>query len=672
MSDIQATPGTGPVSPVTSSTPTPQASVTQSEKDTYDQRLQEIQRILKENSPSQADCDQLAKDLQDLKSLKDNNQVDTKMKDNLTVIFALVQSVGIDVSKDTTVPPDKIHALSEAKMFPVNGTMMTLTDAIPVITAPDYDSDATKNVGDMLLDLMTWVNGLNDGKNKNFQQLIDNSTDSVNALKMLMDIMNKVTVQDTGTYKNPPDTWDQIPPELQAKILAISPPITTLTSAPKDMSVVNDWIKANPTEWTNIFKKEVGYQPPPPKDWQPDVQRGMDDSGVPTVKDLNDPIDWTSVPKQIRIQIADKIGIGEEDSGNDAVDPDLAWKLSQYARDEPDVYNSICNNYYTNNYGASPDSITDWTKLPPDLQNQLQTAMDGDKLASDAPDWIKQNPDQYATVWKNAVDAYNNSWMGKQFGDFKTPSPLPTDLNSIPPFVQDQLKTAMGFTSAIEMTSSVNMDGVKSWIANNTSTYDDWSNDYFSKEIGVNVNNIASDPSTAINLFAARDQLTIELAKLKAGNADTSPGSMYDTIQKELTDLNNRFPPDTTYPNTPPIYPPSPLCTQNPPTDLSGDQLQQALNAYWSDPPDPALKALLTSTDTISKIKQFIQDENVTNSPLANSLDQANQASQTLSGKVSNDMQAWSLTNTQFINLINQTEDDWSKMLQFIGQKMGS
>lgn len=292
-------------------------NVSQETLDKYNQLLQDIQAILKKNPPSQNDADQLAQDLTDLQALQKNPGLTTDM--NLIVNLL---SASVDKIKDSSgkINPSLITILNQNATLPVvvydetekkdKVVNMPLIDALGVIAQPNYFVNATKTLGDILLDTSKWIYDQYTTKLKDLQQQIDIAKAAITDLKALQDILNQVTVDQASNYKFPPTCWDDIPAELQEKLRKENPSAfaNSANINPNSSDYLKTLKKVDPKLYNEILRDQGyiipitghGYTPTPKfKSLSTDDQNkvlkalgGEASSGPPT--------DWSSIDNWIK------------------------------------------------------------------------------------------------------------------------------------------------------------------------------------------------------------------------------------------------------------------------------------------------------------------------------------------------------------------------------------
>jgi hypothetical protein len=241
----------------------------------------------------------------------------------------------------------------------------------------------------------------------------------------------------------------------------------------------------------------------------------------------------------------------------------------------------------------------------------------------------------------------------------------PTKWDEIPPAMQGQVRSAMGYPAnppppfgpywnSDGTPTDKGMAAISQWTYDNPDAYANIADTYFRTELGIEPDLQPDAQNAAARLLSARDQLYIQKMLLEKSGADTGPGSPYATIDAVLKDIDKQFPPT----GAPPTYPyPNPDLDAKPPVLNLTD---------WYDFPNNSLG----STDPTDKMNAYIREGNATNSALAKSIDDAIQANQNLSSKMSDEIKAKNLTLQTFFDILTQVSDALNKILTGTAQKV--
>lgn len=249
----------------TSSTSTSyKESVSEEVKAEYDELIEEIQTILAQSSYSDSDAETLEENLNRLYELQ-NEGLDYRMSEDLSLIFSFFKLIGYEPPTSTSIDPAKLSMLQVASIS-TSDPDMTISYALEQALDADRHANATNVINDILLDTAVSVYDSYTEELEDLQEQLDASTDSLDYLSDVQDVFNAVTVDYPDDYSCPPESWDEIPAELQEKIKADSTYGKSgfdSNGEPKDFDAIKEAIYDKPDayiDWSEAyFKEEIGY-----------------------------------------------------------------------------------------------------------------------------------------------------------------------------------------------------------------------------------------------------------------------------------------------------------------------------------------------------------------------------------------------------------------------------
>eukprot|EP00386_Alphamonas_edax_P015056 GDKI01046076.1.p1 GENE.GDKI01046076.1~~GDKI01046076.1.p1 ORF type:complete len:491 (+),score=-3.77 GDKI01046076.1:509-1981(+) len=223
----------------------------------FNDQLQALLDLLKKGPPyTEADSLKIQEIENNLKKMQTTPPgLETNMNNMLQMLFGI-----LDTAADPNthlISPSAIEVLS-TKDLKIDGQTIQLSALLTTFLSPDYNPNATKQLGDMLLDFSKWAYNMYTDQLKDLKDQIDVATKSINDLKALQDILNMTTVDDPGNYKNPPQSWDDIPKPIQDKLRAEHP---EWFLSPADQSKVNNYMKNISKDLRNEIMKRCGPFP---------------------------------------------------------------------------------------------------------------------------------------------------------------------------------------------------------------------------------------------------------------------------------------------------------------------------------------------------------------------------------------------------------------------------
>jgi hypothetical protein len=161
----------------------------------------------------------LKKAMKDLDQLQQGG-LESNMLIDKAFLFAFLKSAGLDPSSDVPLDPAKVlKDLLEATVDIGNGKFLTIHDALKLALDPARHENATKTLGDQLLDFARFAYSSYENKVKDLKGKLDQAIETINQIKALQDLQNKTKVDYPDDFKLIPDELSQIPKELQEKLV---------------------------------------------------------------------------------------------------------------------------------------------------------------------------------------------------------------------------------------------------------------------------------------------------------------------------------------------------------------------------------------------------------------------------------------------------------------------
>lgn len=247
--------------------------VSPEQKAKYDELLKEIEQILVKGAPfSEQDSEDLASAAEELNVMRKRG-LTPSMDDFVSALFAFMAASGANPSQGNFyITPDKIEGLSNVQIT-IKGSTMSLAEALNAVTDPDYDRTSTQKLNDMLLRFSNWSYGIYMDQVKNMNEQVESATAILNDLGELKEFTNMAKANLPGNYKNPPDSWGDIPQGVRdevVKAMNLSDEDFGPSGVPKDFAKVRDWIVHNPDKYADFseayFKPLLGVSADPQPD----------------------------------------------------------------------------------------------------------------------------------------------------------------------------------------------------------------------------------------------------------------------------------------------------------------------------------------------------------------------------------------------------------------------
>jgi len=206
----------------------------------YNKLLDEMNKILKKDPPSEKDTKELSDILKTLKEMQGTpeGQQNAELNNCLSLIFAVFEQAGATSNNGFTF--SSVEIVGEFKKFTfTDPNDPTKTDKfIDIVNTSLAVTGGT--LGDDLLDFAHWSYNMYTDQLKAMKDQIDASTNTINDVKEMQEILNMIHTDDPGNYKMPPENWDDIPKELQDKFKAMYPEEFEIKTTVIDTTLTNN------------------------------------------------------------------------------------------------------------------------------------------------------------------------------------------------------------------------------------------------------------------------------------------------------------------------------------------------------------------------------------------------------------------------------------------------